>query len=681
MVGHCVHCGRCSNKVSAMNQRLQALKKSLDGAGEKISEKHLVRFDFRVFLLIFILVLMFVLAVAFRIHGSSMGAWDTFQPAGREEKTGIILGWAKPIRSDEWMVSTPWALSQSKLGYPVKNENVGANNDPLFTNIPVRHFTTIFRPQNWGYFGLGVERGFAFMWNFKIFGVLISFFFLLMLLTRNHFWLSLVGAIWVLFSGFTQWWFSTPLPETITSFALAFIGLAYLFLAMKKPLVVAGAVLLVIFSLNFVLFFYPPFQVPIVWLAAFLAVGFLVTGGRWQLFRSQAWTRLPIAAGGVFFIAVVLYFFYQDAKGTIAAVANTDYPGVRVAEGGDTGLVKMFSGFTGAPYSTKRFPLALGNACEASNYILLFPVVMIAWARNYVLKNKNNRMVSALLLFLLLISSWLLVRLPPRLAKISLLSYVPSSRALLGLGLASILVTIIYLAGKEREPMDASFARGAALSVFALMIFYGLLFDQVTGDWLRYRYGLLMALFYSAISYLLLMKKRTAFSLLILLILAPYYLVNPIAYGLDPIYGNRIVIAASEIQKKEPDSKWIEYGGNTLANLLKTSGLNVVNGNKYTPDLDFYRTLDPGREYQYIYNRYSDVVYGEAKQGSGKEVDFKLIQPDSFAVLIDPCSQKLAELGVTNFAFAYKPAAEKVSCLELITGLEESNVWFFARKM
>ena len=257
---------------------------------------------------------------------------------------------------------------------------------------------------------------------------------------------------------------------------------------------------------------------------------------------------------------------------------------------------------------------------------------------------------------------------------------MPSPRALLGLGVASILVTIIYLAGKDREPMDRAFARGASLFVFVSMIFYGLLFDQVTGDWLRYRYVLLMAIFYFVISYLMLTKKWAAFSILILLILAPYYLVNPIAYGLDPIYNNKIVIAASEIQSREPNSKWVEYGGNTLANLLKTAGLNVVNGNKYTPDLEFYRTLDPGRENQFIYNRYSDVVFGEAKPGSGKEADFVLIQPDSYAVLIDPCSQKLKELGVTNFAFAYKPAAEKVFCLELITGLEESNVWFFGRK-
>jgi len=303
---------------------MQALKRYLDGAGEKISDKNLIRFDYRVLLLVILLVSLFALSVAFRLHGSSMGSWDAIYPEARAEKTGIILGRSQSIRSDEWMVSTTWTLSQSKLGYPLNNENVGANNDPLFTNIPVRHFTTVFRPQSWGYFSLGVERGFSFMWNYKIFGVLISFFFLLMLLTRNNFWLSLVGSVWVLFSAFTQWWFSTPLPETISSLALAFVGFAYLFLAQKKSLAAAGIILFAIFSLNFVLFFYPPYQVPLFWMALFLAAGVLLSDNRWQQFISLLRTRLPFAAGAVFFMAAVLYFFYQDAKGTIEAVANTD---------------------------------------------------------------------------------------------------------------------------------------------------------------------------------------------------------------------------------------------------------------------------------------------------------------------------------------------------------------------
>jgi len=660
-------------------QMLQSIKKYLNSSGEKISEKGLIRVDYRVILLTFAVFILFILAVIFRINGSSMQSWDAFQPGGRQENTGVLFGSPKPIRSDEWMVSTPWALSQAKLGYPVENENVGANSDPLLTNIPVRHFSTIFRPQDWGYFSLGVERGFAFMWNFKIFGLLIGFFFLLMILTRNHFWLSLAGSIWILFSGFTQWWFSTPLPETLASLALAFVGIAYLLVAKRKILIIAGALLLVIFSLNFVLFFYPAFQVPLLWVAVALLAGFLLTDQRWHLFKSRLWFRIPIITGSAFVMIVVLYFFYQDARETINAVINTDYPGTRVIEGGSIGIAKMFSGFTGVPYSTKRFPPILENACEASNYILFFPVIFLAWSRNYILRIKNNRLVSALLIYLFFISAWILVKFPHLLAKIGLLNYVPSSRALVGLGVASILVTIIFLAETDLAPMDRSFVWGASIFVFVFMILYGFQFNQFTGDWLHNRYVLLMAVLYTVLSYLLLTKKRVAFLVLMLLVLAPYYMVNPIAYGLDPIYKNQVVITASEINSREPNSRWVEYGGNTLANLLKTAGVHIVDGNKYTPDLDLYRALDPGREYQSIYNRYSDVVYGESKEGSGKEVEFVLIQADSFAVLIDPCSPKLKELGINFFVFNHKPAAEKVSCLEPVASLEESQVWFFKR--
>lgn len=678
--GRRTHCRQSSCIVSAMKQRRAAFIKSLDAAGAKISEKGLIRFDCRVILLTLIVLLLFVLAVSFRLHGSSIGYWDNYFPESREEKTGLVLGSPKAIRSDEWMVSTTWTLSQYKLGYPVKNENIGAHNDPLLTNVPNRHFTAVFKPHHWGFFSLGVERGFAFQWNFKVFGVLISFFFLLMILTGNRFWLSLAGSLWILFSGFTQWWFSTAMPELMVSFALMFIGAAYLLVAVRKPFIIAGGALLAFFTLGFVLFFYPPFQVPLTWLAAFLTLGLLLTGGRWQLLVSRLWLRFSVAAASALLVLSVLYLFYQDAQGTITAVSQTDYPGTRVFQGGDTSLAKMFSGFTGAPFGEKRFPEALRNACEASNYILMFPVVFIAWARNYVLKIKNSGLVSALLVYLFMISAWMLVKFPYIAAKLSLLSYMKPSRALLGLGLASILVTIIYLSGQDREPMNRSFARRTSFLFFVLMILYGFKFDQFTEHWLKYRYMLLMAIFYAVVSYLLLTKRRAAFTVLILLSLTPYLVVNPVAYGLDPIYRNNVVIAAEEIQAREPDARWVEYGGNVLANLLKASGANVVNGNHYTPDLEFYRTLDPDGEHRFIYNRYSDVVFEEPREGSGKEVEFVLMQTDSFAVLIDPCSPLLEKPGITNFAFAYQPKAEKVACLEPVFADEKSNVWFFERK-
>lgn len=680
--------------IAAMKPRLRALRLSLDRAGEKISEESLIRFDFRVFLLTFILVLLFAVSVGFRLHGSSISYWDVVYPEARTEKTGLIAGRPKSTRSDEWLVGTPWMLSQYQQGYPVHNYNIGANNDPLLNNIPARHFTTIFKPQNWGYFSMGVERGFSFWWNFKIFGLLGGFFLLLMLLTRNHFWLSLTGSLWVLLSGFTQWWFSTMMVELLASFALMFVGLCYLFLARKKALVAAGAMLLTVFGLDFVLFFYPPFQVPLGWLTLFLAGAYFTTGGRWQLLKIGLKTRLPIAAGLGLLAAFVLYLFYQDTRETIHAILNTDYPGRRVDSGGDTGLVRMFSGFTWEPSGELDYPKVWFNASETSNFIMLFPVVLLAWYRNYILKVRNKPIITALLLYLFLISIWLLVRLPAPLARLSLMSYVPTNRAILALGIASILVTLIYLAGNDSSemdadhaekpagagaPMDRAFARNSALAFFVLLNLYGLLYIQTTGEDFRYRYVILMAGFFAVLSWLILTRRRAAFSVLILLALTPYLTVNPLARGMDPVFENRIYLAGSELASREPDTRWIVFGNPSLAALLKASGMEIVNGAKYTPDLDFYAAIDPTGDNRAIYNRYAHTTFNEPALPA-EPAGFRLLSGDAYAVDISPCSEDMKKLGIDHFAFSKKPEMESLSCLELVEEAGVHEVGFYQRR-
>ena len=51
----------------------------------------------------------FLMCVLFEIHGSSFGMWDEIL-GGKPHQT--LLGVVRPIRSDEWNVLTPLALSQ-----------------------------------------------------------------------------------------------------------------------------------------------------------------------------------------------------------------------------------------------------------------------------------------------------------------------------------------------------------------------------------------------------------------------------------------------------------------------------------------------------------------------------------------------------------------------------------------
>jgi len=49
-------------------------------------------------------------------------------------------------------------------------------------------------------------------------------------------------------------------------------------------------------------------------------------------------------------------------------------------------------------------------------------------------------------------------------------------------------------------------------------------------------------------------------------------------------------------------------------------------------------------------------------------------------VQVDPCSPVLAELGITDFAFSYKPDEGRLPCLRLLGGVEDSDVWFYGRR-
>ena len=68
---------------------------------------------------------------------------------------------------------------------PVENPSLGAGMSPLLMSLPVKHYTMLFRPQLWGFFFFDIERGFAWFWNAKIFGLLASFYVLLLALGRR----------------------------------------------------------------------------------------------------------------------------------------------------------------------------------------------------------------------------------------------------------------------------------------------------------------------------------------------------------------------------------------------------------------------------------------------------------------------------------------------------------------
>jgi hypothetical protein len=128
-------------------------------------------------IIVALLILLYVGTSAARWNGSSTALWRSLVDQ-QPPKAGLVAGTPKVIRSDEWLVHTPWIMSQANQSpaFPITNRNVGNGVMPLLTNLPVRHWTMLFRPQMWGFFVFDLERAFAFNWNFKWFGILLGGF-------------------------------------------------------------------------------------------------------------------------------------------------------------------------------------------------------------------------------------------------------------------------------------------------------------------------------------------------------------------------------------------------------------------------------------------------------------------------------------------------------------------------
>jgi len=236
-----------------------------------------------------------VLTTVLKLNGSSSANWR-FYADGRLPKDGLILGSAKDVRADEWMTQTPWMLSQAVSEPPLQtsNPNVGDAATGLLVNLPIRHWTTIFRPQFWSFFVLDFEHAFAWYWNLKWYVMVVGGFLFFRLVSRANTVATIAGTILIFFAPYIQWWYSTgaSLPETV---GMAFAGLwaLHTLLRGKTPAAIWFASLVLLYAIeNFVYCCYPRFQIPLLYFSALVALWFFFTSPPRPRYRALRWSCL-----------------------------------------------------------------------------------------------------------------------------------------------------------------------------------------------------------------------------------------------------------------------------------------------------------------------------------------------------------------------------------------------------
>jgi len=546
------------------------------------------------------------------LNGSSTALWRYY--ADREMPTaGLLLGSPKEVRSDEWLIQTPWIFSQAARtpAFNASNPNVGSDVTPLVTNLPVRHWSTWFRPQMWPFFLLGSERAFAFYWNFKLFSLLLSAFLFFGVLTGGKTLLDLGGAVLISFSPFLQWWWSTPtcLPEML---AMVFLGLwlvAVVFRARRPWQIPIAAAGFVIAAENFIFCCYPRFQLPLAYLAVTLLVAGFVT--RPKPSDSRAF-RLICITLAILLIGLITWCWWREVASIIRITSLLSYPGQVRFTGGGFAWHRFFDPFLEFSMTGDHYPEQLENACEATGFLFLAPFLVVPVVRDAVRK-RNDLLVIAPLALAMLVMVFMVCGVPSWLANISGWSYVYSGRANLVVGVATIIVLVRFLSRGRRD-------NGGRIAAFFVAGWFLLLLSVLQATNIRlghFESGptvVATALFFALVAACIWKRSiSAAYLLLIIPLLYATALVNPVARGVPGITDSRVLNWLSELHRRDPEGNWIVLGDTLRAQLfpdfLKACGVQVRGGMRCNPDYEMLRILDPTNQHRSLTDRYAWVHF------------------------------------------------------------------------
>ncbi len=616
------------------------------------------------------LVSLFLAASLAKLNGSSTALWQNLadQQAAR---SGLIAGRPKEIRSDEWLVHTPWIWSQANQSpaFPTTNRNIGDGVMPLLTNVPVRHWTTIFRPQMWGFFVFDLEHGFAFNWNFKWFGLLLGSFLFFRVIARGNDFLAFSGALLLLYSSYVQWFFSTPtcMPELVAMLFFGMWALSVLFRTGSRSAMMGAGLVLLIAIEQFVFCCYPRFQIPLAYLALALVVGGIVAWRRrfsFDLFRFGTLCAVLVIA------AVLLNQWYGEVSATIKEIEGLIYPGQTVSAGGSYPWSFFFAPFFEFSMTNEHFPLPAGNVCEGSGFLFLAPLLVAVMIRD-MWRKQADPLIWATILFLTAAIGFMAVGVPLWLARATGWSHVVSIRVVLAVGVASIIGLVRHLAlpvpGEERTGTLFLPVSAAAVAVVLFGCFWAA--NQRLASFATVTEVTAAAIFF-ATAFVLIWKRFAIASCILLLIPSLYAsgLVNPISHGLPGINKSATYRWFADVHENDPAATWLVVGNASnrtcsLAQLLKATGANVLGGTRCMPDRMEMGILDPENRFTNVYNRYARTCFVVSNES---EPTFELRSPDSYRVYLPLRTEWLERLGVGYVVVVDQPDTPALDRFELM---------------
>lgn len=591
-----------------------------------------------------------VFLTANQIHGDSINMYDQYvQPGEGSDFVDPLFGEARAIRSDEWIVEESKRLSTRFLDNPY-----GKYNDILRGTETVNK--TYVGLGNLGKLGnsffcifyriLGVEYGFCFEWNaIIIFTILFTFEFFMILSGRQRI-LAVLGTVMIVGSSFFLWW---GFPPMILTTHAAMVCFYYFFYSDQWKTKILCAIGTPIAVANFVTIIYPAWQVPMAYIM--LVVLIWIIHENWDNIKKQQKKDWFIFGCALVFCGLLIVTYLFSIREYLEGIMSTTYPGARVSTGGYC-WNKMLYYLQSFLYPYKD----VGNSSEFSTLCSFYPLPIILGVI-YIIKEKGKDwLIDGLVFVEIILLLYTSVGFPTILAKISLLSYSTSIRAIdvVEIGCVYLIVIVLSKKSQVRNTITINRICGGIISlgVVSISVYY------CTRDFQGYMpqiYIVFMVIIFTLFLMTVLCKldenitNKIYYGIIILFVVTGLS-VRPVQKGFDAIDSKPLAKEIRKINEKDVGQKWIALSSPSnpvLSAFCVSSGAATINAVNDYPNLELWEKLDNEDVYEDIYNRYAHVNISFSED----KTSFELLQADWMNVSI---SYKDLELTDVKYIVANK---------------------------
>ncbi len=632
------------------------------------AQQHYKAWIFPVMLLVSVAILS-----TLQVSGTSLGVYDVFFG---EQNPRQIHGQPRPVRSDEWAVTTPFTAAQFIDHFPTHNHDIsGGQNMSLVVDVPYADWSALFKPQNLGFFILPLETALALKWWLIAAGLALAVYvFVLHLYPKRYVMASLLGFI-MLFSPFIQWWYQAITILPITYGLLGAVILDKLLHSKRLAHTILWGVLLTYIATCFALLMYPAFQIIVGLVVVGLIIAILWARKEFHLL----WQRRNLITLCTVFVAtaiIVGVFLWQNFT-DIQAVLHTVYPGSRKVMSGGFDIFRLMSWPLSYLMLDDSFATIFNaNQSESSNFILIgFVILPFLLYATFKKRSSMGRLEKSILvacsIITIIIAIRMFIPLGSELFSLIGLSKVPHVRLFEGLGI----INIALLAVAVGRPGDHSSSWKSLINLrhlayfCSLSLIYGLLVYATIRHYAINVVGIKEAaaivLLFSFVSTCLLSSYRivrlAGLIGVVLIGVFSSYSVHPLYRGIN-ITTNDFGRYIQKVEARD-DAFWIAQDSPQISSMLVANGAEVYGGVNTYPQLHIWQRYFPGKDK--IFNRYAHVRF--RLNPAIKTRSLSLIQSDSFFVDISPCDTMFKELNIRHIVSEKPLSAPCFSSQEHIT--------------